>query len=416
MKFLSMSVTDKGLVRKNNEDHLLEMPELGLFAVADGMGGEMFGEVASETAVNALRDFVTENRAVIDAFQMNSSAENKVQVLDMLADALRDANAKVFKEADSRDIDGKMGTTLTVLLVIDSSGFMVHTGDSRLYMIRNGETTQLSTDHTLINDYKKQFGDYSGVFDAKFSGILTKAVGVQEYVEPEKLTFAILPEDKYLLCSDGLYNGLECDTPDFGTIFDEPFEDPQKEKERLKEAMRNLTDIVYKNGAPDNVSMILVSAFSEDEEEVTGTREFIKKFDKIRSMELFKDLEYKELLAVMAQVEIRTYNKYDVISKMSAADRELFIILDGKVSALKGTKLLKTFRSGDHIGDVAFLSGEIPAYNLFLDKTSSFLVIKKSAFDKIVAEEPVIGVKLLTQLATVLAKQTNIATGLINEQ
>ena len=416
MKFLSMSVTDKGLVRKNNEDHLLEVPELGLFAVADGMGGEMFGEVASETAVNALRDFVTENWAVIDAFQMNSSAENKVQVLDMLADALRDANAKVFKEADRRDIDGKMGTTLTVLLVIDSSGFMVHTGDSRLYMIRNGETTQLSTDHTLINDYKKQFGDYSGVFDAKFSGILTKAVGVQEYVEPEKLTFAILPEDKYLLCSDGLYNGLECDTPDFGEIFNEPFEDPQKEKERLKEAMRNLTDIVYKNGAPDNVSMILVSAFSEDEEEVTGTREFIKKFDKIRSMELFKDLEYKELLAVMAQVEIRTYNKYDVISKMSAADRELFIILDGKVSALKGTKLLKTFRSGDHIGDVAFLSGEVPAYNLFLDKTSSFLVIKKSAFDKIVAEEPIIGVKLLTQLATVLAKQTNIATGLINEQ
>ena len=415
MKFLSMSVTDKGLVRKNNEDHLLEMPELGLFAIADGMGGELCGEVASETAVNALRDFVTENRAVIDAFQMNSSAENKVQVLDMLADALRDANAKVFKEADSRDIDGKMGTTLTVLLVIDSSGFMVHTGDSRLYMIRNGETTQLSTDHTLINDYKKQFGDYSGVFDAKFSGILTKAVGVQEYVEPEKLTFAILPEDKYLLCSDGLYNGLECDTPDFGSIFDEPFEDPQKEKERLKEAMRNLTDIVYKNGAPDNVSMILVSVFTEDEEEVTGTREFIKKFDKIRSMELFKDLEYKELLAVMAQVEIRTYNKYDVISKMSAADRELFIILDGKVSALKGTKLLKTFRSGDHIGDVAFLSGEVPAYNLFLDKTSSFLVIKKSAFDKIVAEEPIIGVKLLTQLATVLAKQTNIATGLINE-
>ena len=416
MKFLSMSLTDKGLVRKNNEDHLLEVPELGLFAVADGMGGEMFGEVASEIAVNTLRDFVMENRAVIDAFQMNSSAENKVQVLDMLADALRNANAKVFKEADKRDIDGKMGTTLTVLLVIDSSGFMVHTGDSRLYMIRNGETTQLSTDHTLINDYKKQFGDYSGVFDAKFSGILTKAVGIQEYVEPEKLTFAILPEDKYLLCSDGLYNGLECDMPDFGGIFDAPFEDPQKEKERLKEAMRNLTDIVYKNGAPDNVSMILVSAFSEDEEEVTGTREFIKKFDKIRSMELFKDLEYKELLAVMAQVEIRTYNKYDVISKMSAADRELFIILDGKVSALKGTKLLKTFRSGDHIGDVAFLSGEMPAYNLFLDKTSSFLVIKKSAFDKIVAEEPVIGVKLLTQLATVLAKQTNIATGLINEQ
>lgn len=416
MKFLSMSVTDKGLVRKNNEDHLLEAPELGLFAIADGMGGELCGEVASEIAINALHDFVTENRTVIDAFQINPGAENKEQVLDMLADALRHANAKVFKEAQQRDIDGKMGTTLTALLVIDNTGFMVHAGDSRLYMIRAGEVKQISTDHTLINDYRRQFGDYSGVFDAKFSGILTKAVGIQEYVEPEKLTFAILPEDKYLLCSDGLYNGLECDIPDFGGIFDTPFEDPQKEKERLKEAMRNLTDIVYKNGAPDNVSMILVSAFSMDEGEVIGTKEFIKKFDKIRSIELFKDLEYRELLAVMAQVEIRTYNKYDVISKTAAIDRELFIILDGKVSALKGTKLLKTFRSGDHIGDVAFLSGEMPAYNLFLDKTSSFLVIKKSAFDKIVADDPIIGVKLLTRLATVLARQTNSATELIKEQ
>lgn len=415
MKFLSLSLTDKGLVRKNNEDSFLELPEIGLFAIADGMGGELCGEVASETAINSLRDFVTENRAVIDAFQMNPSAENKTQVLDMLADSLRNANAVVFKEALQRGIDGKMGTTLTVLLVQENTGFMVHAGDSRLYMIRNCEITQLSTDHTLINDYRKQVGDYSGVFDEKFSGILTKAVGIQEYVEPEKLTFAILPEDKYLLCSDGLYNGLDKEFPDLHPFFSKPFENIQTEKERLKEAMRSLTDTVFRNGAPDNVSIILVSAFAVDDDEVSGTHEIVKKFDKIRSIELFRDLEYRELLAVMAHVEIRTYNKYDVISKMSAEDRELFVILDGKVSALKGSKLLKTFRSGDHIGDVTFLSGEIPTYNLFLDKTSSFLVIKKSAFDKIVAEEPIIGVKLLTRLATVLAKQTNIATGLIKE-
>lgn len=416
MKFLSMSLTDKGLMRKNNEDNILEQPDCGLFAIADGMGGELCGEIASETAVNALRDFVAENRAVIDAFQMNSSAENKTQVLNMLADALRHANAVVFKEATRRGIEGEMGTTLTVLLMIDDTGFMVHAGDSRLYMIRASEVTQLSTDHTLINDYKKQFGDYSGIFDAKFSGVLTKAVGIQEYVEPEKLTFAILPEDRYLLCSDGLYNGLGCDIPDFGDVFTTAFEDIPKEKERLKDAMRRLTDVVYANGAPDNVSMIIVTAYSLDEEEVTGTREFSKKFDKIRSIELFRDLEYRELLTVMAQVEIRTYNKYDVISEKSAAARELFIILDGKVSALKGSKLLKTFHSGDHIGDVAFLSGEIPSYNLLLDKTSSFLVIKKCDFDKIVAEDPVIGVKLLTRLATVLAKQANITAELIKEQ
>lgn len=416
MKFVSFSLTDKGLIRKNNEDSFLEMPDFGLFAIADGMGGELCGEVASEAAIKSLRSFVTENRAVIDAFQMNPSPENKAHVLDMLADSLRNANAFVFKEALQRGINGKMGTTLTVLLAIENTGFMVHAGDSRLYMIRNCEITQLSTDHTLLNDYRKQVGDYSGVFDEKFSGILTKAVGIQEYVEPEKLTFAILPDDKYLLCSDGLYNGLDKEFPDLHPFFSGVFEDETKEKEHLKEAMRSLTDVVFRNGAPDNVSIILVSAIASGNEETNGTQEFVKKFDMIRSTELFKDLEYRELLAVMAQVEIRTYNKYDVISKVSAADRELFIILDGKVSALKGTKLLKTFRSGDHLGDVAFLSGEMPTYNLFLDKTSSFLVLKKSAFDKIVSEEPAIGVKLLTRLATVLAKQANMAAGLIKEQ
>ena len=120
MKFLSLSVTDKGLKRKNNEDSLLEMPEIGLFAIADGMGGELCGEVASALAVENLRDFVTENHAVIDAFQMNASPENRTQVLDMLADSLRNANSNVFKEAEKRGIDGKMGTTLTVLLLIDS--------------------------------------------------------------------------------------------------------------------------------------------------------------------------------------------------------------------------------------------------------------------------------------------------------
>ena len=77
---------------------------------------------------------------------MNPSPENKAHVLDMLADSLRNANAFVFKEALQRGINGKMGTTLTVLLAIENTGFMVHAGDSRLYMIRNCEITQLSTD------------------------------------------------------------------------------------------------------------------------------------------------------------------------------------------------------------------------------------------------------------------------------
>jgi PPM family protein phosphatase len=416
MKFLSFSLTDTGKKRKNNEDAVLNVPGKGLFAVADGMGGEQCGEVASQKAVEAVEYFIKENHALISAFEMNGSSENKIQVLNMLADALRFANVQVFKEAQSRNLQGKMGTTLTIFLAIDNAGFMVHAGDSRLYMIRGDEITQLSTDHTVSNDYKRQYGDAGEGFDQRFAGILTKAVGIQEYVEPEKLTFTIVPDDRFMLCSDGLYNAYGSDRENAEQLLASKDHDIDTESEFLSDAAGQLLDIVYENGADDNISIVLVSSFGTDEEEVTGTKELIKKFDMVRNIELFKNLDYKELLTVMEQVEIRTYNRYDVISRIEAPDRELFIILEGKVSSLRGSKHLKTFYEGDHIGEVAFLTEEKPQFNLFVDKPSSFLVIKRSVFIQIMNDNPALGVKLLWQLATVLARQTNSSIGLIKEE
>jgi len=416
MKFLSFSLTDTGLKRKNNEDALINMPGAGLFAVADGMGGEQCGEIASETAVSAVKLFIKENHAVISAFEMNDSCENKAQVLNMLADSLRFANTKVYREAEKRKLHGKMGTTLTIFLAIDNTGFMVHAGDSRLYMIRGEEITQLSTDHTVANDYKRQYGESGEGFDGRFAGILTKAVGIQEYVEPEKLTFTIVPSDRYLLCSDGLYNATGDDNEQVWAMLKKRDHAEEKEDLFLSKTVSYLLEKVYENGADDNVSIILASVFSIDEEEVTGTRELIKKFDIVRKIELFKNLDYKELLTVMERVEIRTYNRYDVISRIESSDRELFIILEGKVSSLRGSKHLKTFYEGDHIGEVAFLTEEKPQFNLFVDKPSSFLIIKRSVFLQMVADNPGLGVKLLWELATVLARQTNSSIGLIKEE
>ncbi|HQI04433.1 MAG TPA: protein phosphatase 2C domain-containing protein [bacterium] len=416
MKFLSFSLTDTGKKRRNNEDAFINMAQIGLFAVADGMGGEQCGEIASQTAVDSITHFINENHAIIGAFEMNDSAENKTQVLNMLADSLRFANMKVFREAEKRNLQGKMGTTLTIFLAIDNAGFMVHAGDSRLYMIRGDEITQLSTDHTVSNDYKRQYGDAGEGFDERFAGILTKAVGIQEYVEPEKLTFTIVPFDRYLLCSDGLYNAYGNERENAEKLLMSREHDIEKESSFLSDAAGQLLDIAYENGASDNVSMVLVSAFSMDEEEVTGTKELIKKFDIVRNIDLFRNLDFKELLTVMERVEIRTYNRYDVISRIESPDRELFIILEGKVSSLRGSKHLKTFYEGDHIGEVAFLTEEKPQFNLFVDKPSSFLVIKRSVFIQMMNDNPALGVKLLWQLATVLARQTNSSIGLIKEE
>jgi len=413
MKFLSFSISDTGKKRKNNEDSFIERPDIGLYAVADGMGGERFGEVASAMAVECIEKYVRENSTVIDAFKYNGSKENRHQVLNMLADALRNANVKTYREAEDRDVDGKMGTTLTTLLTVGATGFMAHVGDSRLYMIRGTDITQLSTDHTVANEYRMKYGESSEGFDPGFSSMLTRAVGVKEYVEPEKLTFTIVPEDRYMICSDGLHNYFEDDLKNIEKLLIDREHDPDDEDKYLSSSVNSLLETAYSGGADDNVSILMLSAFGVTDEEVTGTRTLLDEFEALRDIELFKNLDYKELLTVMENSEIRTYNRFDVVSRTSSTSKELFVILEGKVSALKGSKHIKSFVAGNHIGEVAFLTGEKPAFNLFVDKTSTFLVLKRDVFDKIITDNPSLGIKLLWQLATALAIQTNSSIGLI---
>jgi len=412
MKFLSFSISDTGKKRKNNEDSFIERSDIGLYVVADGMGGERFGEVASSMAVESIEKYVRENSTVIDAFKYNQSKENRHQVLNMLADALRNSNTKVYREAENRGVDGKMGTTLTALLTIDSTSFMVHVGDSRLYMIRGTDITQLSTDHTVANEYRMKYGESSEGFDPSFSSMLTRAIGIKKYVEPEKLTFTIVPDDRYLLCSDGLHNYFEKNQKEVDKLLTDRNHKPEKE-DKLSGSVNSLLEIAYRGGADDNVTVIMLSAFGVTDEEVTGTRTLLEEFEALRDIELFKNLDYKELLTVMESAEIRTYNRFDVVSRTNSISKELFVIVEGKVSALKGSKHIKTFVAGNHIGEVAFLTGEKPMFNLFVDKTSTFLVLKREVFDKIISDNPALGIKLLWQLATALAIQTNSSIGLI---
>jgi PPM family protein phosphatase len=417
MKFLSLGITDQGRVRSNNEDAFIDMPEIGLFAVADGMGGEQCGEVASALAVKTVSEFISDSKAVIEAYLMSESSDNRAQVLNMLSEALISANTKVYRKADELKLNGRMGTTLTIFLALEDTGFMVHAGDSRLYMVRDGELTQLSTDHTVANDYRKQYGDEGAKFDERISGMLTRAVGIQEFIEPEKLSFLIAPNDRYLLCSDGLYNymGEKGEEVLLKMLASNEYK-PEDEDKFLSSTLNLFIENAYKNGGGDNITALLITIFGSSSEEVTETKEIIKRFDAVRSIALFEELEYKDVLSVMDKAEIRTYNRYDVINRIAVSDPELYIILEGKVSSLKGSKHIKTFYTGDHIGEVAFLTGETPQFNLFVDKPSTFLVIKKSEFKNLVLENPVLGAKLLWQLSAILARQTNSSIALIKDK
>lgn len=196
MRVLSFSET--GNVRKHNEDRYLALPEVGLFAVADGMGGELAGEVAAQMALDQL---------VKNVSQLESLGQE--QLGGWLERVLSEANRDVFELA-GKDADKKgMGTTLTVLLTRGKSAWIAHVGDSRAYLWRDGSLLTLTEDHSLVGELVRL-----GQITAEQAEthpqrhLLVRAVGAADAVQIDSLNSEILPRDVFLLCTDGVSNSL----------------------------------------------------------------------------------------------------------------------------------------------------------------------------------------------------------------
>jgi len=230
----SAAKTDVGVVRNANEDAIFEKPEIGLWAVADGMGGHLVGDVASGKIVAALDS--------VEADPVLSRYVNKVE------DALLDVNEKMLEYAQVMFDEGTMGSTVVSLIIKDRIGVCLWTGDSRLYRYRNQKLLQLTRDHSQLEDMI-EFGLLSREHAASYAqkNVITRAIGVESPLYLDVNIFTTQIGDIFILCSDGLYNSV----------------DEQELIDAL--ASRNVENIVdeliqkaLQQGAPDNVSVVVV--------------------------------------------------------------------------------------------------------------------------------------------------------------
>lgn len=240
MRWESVALTDRGLIRPNNEDSMLEAGERGVFAVADGMGGHAAGEVASRMAVDALEE-------ALDASSPPSTAE----AADPLIRAFATANDEIRRRGHAETDKRGMGTTLSVLLALpdEGRGLIAHVGDSRVYRLRDNALEQLTTDHTWVQERVE-----AGVLteeqarDHPYSSILTRVLGAEDSIVPDIMTVDTVPGDLYLLCSDGLT----------GMVRDVEIQRILKEDKSLRARARKLLDAAKQAGAFDNVTLVLV--------------------------------------------------------------------------------------------------------------------------------------------------------------
>ena len=247
-----------GPVREDNQDaiHLTQGEQPGalgwLFAVADGMGGYAHGGVASLLA--------------LQSFSSTLQSKNGASISKALEKSVEAANLRVYQHAQRSNV-GRMGTTLTAAYVSGNMLHLAHVGDSRAYLIRNGQATCLTTDHTMVGDMvRAKILSPDKIRTHAQRSILNKAIGIGLFVQPDIIQKKLVEDDRLILCSDGVWSVIE----------DHEFAQIAGSDVPTGMISRNLIDLALQYETDDNASVVVfhlkklgsVDAGNESQQEV----------------------------------------------------------------------------------------------------------------------------------------------------
>lgn len=240
IKWNSSADTNVGMVREVNEDSIMSNPDAGLWAVADGMGGYEAGDVASNMIVSSLAEITKDHH--LDTF------------IDKIEDKIIDANQRILEYADIMHDGRILGSTIVSLLIKGQVGVCLWAGDSRLYLLRNNQLQQLSRDHSHVQELIDQGAiTEEQALTHPDANVITRAVGTSNELYIDVNAFNVQLGDTFLLCSDGLYNAV-----------DEYEIEEQMRSHDTDAAVKQLIVRALENGAPDNVSVVMVKSVSEN--------------------------------------------------------------------------------------------------------------------------------------------------------
>jgi protein phosphatase len=241
--------TNVGMKRNHNEDNYAILNDEDLFIVADGMGGHASGEVASQMAIDTMRDFFRATSKDPEATWPYKMDKSRGYQENRLITGIKLANLRIFEAAQRNAGQRGMGTTMVSLLAVDDGVLVGHVGDSRVYRLREGKLTQLTEDHSLLNDYiKMKRLSPEEIANFPHKNVIVRALGMKESVKVD--CFLDKPEvgDVYVLCTDGLS----------GPVTDDEIRDIMyANRHDLGNVSKGLIERANKNGGPDNITVIL---------------------------------------------------------------------------------------------------------------------------------------------------------------
>jgi serine/threonine protein phosphatase PrpC len=275
VKIESAGISDIGKRRKQNEDSLFLDDRMGLYVVADGMGGHNAGEVASKLVVETIRDYIKQGQSNGPVGERVGIDPNLSKEAGLLLAGIQLSNRIVHQTALSNEAYRGMGSTVSAVYFTEKTFIVANVGDSLIYLIRDGEIEQLAVPHTLVAEQTERDPDNAELLWSDFKHVLTRAMGVDEKVKADISEKPFFKNDILVICSDGL-----TDKADDEEILELVY------NRRSEKACKSLVDLANARGGDDNITAIVLKVKSMGNE--TGgltawIKRIIKSFSKMTS-------------------------------------------------------------------------------------------------------------------------------------
>lgn len=292
----SAGISDVGRKRQGNEDSYFFNDDLGLYLVADGMGGHNAGEVASGMVAKIVTEQLQRFFQGEDADRVPENDAMSVKARQLSA-AIHMANRAIYEQAQSNPAQKGMGSTVSAVLLTERTMIVANVGDSPIFLIRSTEVQTLSTPHTMMAEYEAIAPGSSKKLSEKFRHMITRAMGIEPEVKPDILEMACQEKDTIVICSDGLSDKVKPEQ--IGAIASG--KSPAK-------ACKALVDLANERGGDDNITVIVLTieefakqggAPEEEDEDITIVRE-----DDTPPLQISIDTEDASLTAFIRDINV----------------------------------------------------------------------------------------------------------------
>ncbi|MCB9758929.1 MAG: cyclic nucleotide-binding domain-containing protein [Alphaproteobacteria bacterium] len=393
------ALTDEGKRRDNNEDAFLADPDAGVFVVADGVGGRACGEIASAMTVDTFRRNAPRLRAAVLRFAQSPGRATRNKVLETLDEICQIASRRVYEEAENEGRRG-MTTTLVASVVGGGSVFLAHVGDSRAYLLREGELLQLTDDHSMVNELVRNGQmTYEEARKSRYRNVITRAIGLHPTVQPDVAAIEILPGDRLVLCSDGLSDPVPARIIRQKLAQGTP-----------AQATNALVNAALAHGGPDNVTTIVIDPDASPQAEAAAARAEI-----MEKLFLFEDLPFHARARVGRMVSEQFVTPGQIVVDQGATDRVMYVVVQGKLEVLRDDVKLAEFGPGDHFGELALVDAQPRSATVRANDFGSLITIDRPALDEFCKREPELGIRIMWKLlGTVAQRLRNTSAELAN--